>query len=86
MTFAFEAGEKLRRVEELVREVLACTLVVVRQAWALRGIPPPQGLARTAALVTAAVEPITVDRPLGADIERLIEVLEELGTERPQGR
>ncbi len=86
MTYAFEAAEKLRRVEELVREVLACTLLVARQAWALRGTPPPHGLARTASLVTAAVEPITVDRPLGADIERLIEVLEELGTVRPQGR
>lgn len=86
MTFAFEAAEKLRRVEELVREVLACTLLVARQAWALRGTPPPHGLARTAALVTSAVEPITVDRPLGADIERLIEVLEELGAEGPQWR
>ncbi|MDQ3661421.1 MAG: aromatic amino acid lyase [Actinomycetota bacterium] len=81
MTFAFEAAEKLRRVEELVREVLACTLLVARQAWALRGLPPPRGLARTVALVTAAVEPITVDRPLGAEIERLIEVLEGLGGE-----
>ena len=86
MTFAFEAAEKLRRVEELVREVFACTLLVARQAWALRGTPPPRGLKRTTALVTAAVEPITVDRPLGAEIERLIEVLEELGTEGPQRR
>ena len=82
MTYAFEAAEKLRRVEELVRDVLACTLLVVRQAWALRGTPPPQGLARTANLITAAVEPITVDRPLGSDIERLIQVLErELGAD-----
>lgn len=36
MTFAFEAAEKLRRVEELVREVVACALLTVRQAWALR--------------------------------------------------
>lgn len=86
MTFAFEAAEKLRRVEELVREVFACTLLVARQAWALRGTRPPHGLARTAALVTAAVEPITVDRPLGADIERLIEVLEELASEGLQRR
>ena len=32
MTFAFEAAEKLRRVEELVRHVLACELLVARQA------------------------------------------------------
>jgi histidine ammonia-lyase len=86
MTYAFEAAEKLRRVEELVREVLACTLLVVRQAWALRGTPPPQGLERIADPITAAVEPITVDRPLGSDIDRLIQVLErELGTEDLSG-
>ncbi|MCA1676032.1 MAG: aromatic amino acid lyase, partial [Actinobacteria bacterium] len=85
MTYAFEAAEKLRRVEELVRDVFACTLLVVRQAWALRDTPPPQGLARPGDLITAAVEPITVDRPLGTDIERLIEVSEELGREGVSG-
>jgi histidine ammonia-lyase len=79
MTFAFEAAEKLRRVEELVREVLACTLLVVRQAWSFKSKAPPPGLAGTVAAISEAVEPIISDRPLGPDIDRLIDVLENLG-------
>ena len=79
MTFAFEAAEKLRRVEELVREALACTLLVVRQAWSLRNKMPPPGLAGAVAAISGAVEPITSDRPLGPDIDRLIDVLKHLG-------
>ena len=67
-----------------MREVHACTLLVVRQAWALRGTPPQQGLARTATL-SRLRSSRSRGQAFGADIERLIDVLEELGTERPQG-
>lgn len=76
MTFAFEAAEKLRRVEGLVREVLACELLVARQAWALRGEGTPAGLEEIAGRLTQAVEPVERDRPLGQDLSRLVEMLE----------
>jgi histidine ammonia-lyase len=43
-TFAPEAAEKLRRVEELAREVAACELLAARQAWWLRRAEPAAGL------------------------------------------
>jgi histidine ammonia-lyase len=76
MTFAFEAAEKLRRVEELVRDVLACELLVARQAWALRGAGTPAGLEEVAGRLADAVEPVVEDRPLGADLTRLVGMLE----------
>ena len=51
-SFAPEAAEQLRRVEELAREVVACELLAARQAWWLRAtahggptaaVPPPPG-------------------------------------------
>lgn len=71
MTFAFEAAAKLRRVEALVREVIACELLTARQAWALRGVDPPPFAAQFA----EAVEPVGADRPLGPDIAALIDSL-----------
>jgi histidine ammonia-lyase len=76
MTFAFEAAEKLRRAEELAREVLACELLAARQAWALRGDGPAAGLAAAAAPVLAGVAPVEEDRPLGGDLDRLLQLLE----------
>ncbi|MBA2714453.1 MAG: aromatic amino acid lyase [Rubrobacteraceae bacterium] len=76
MTFAFEAAEKLRRVEELVRDVLACELLVARQAWALRGTETPAGLVEVAGRLTEAVAPVEEDRPLGTDLSRLVGMLE----------
>ena len=76
MTFAFEAAEKLRRVEELVRDVLACELLVARQAWALRGAGTPAGLEQVAGRLADAVEPVEEDRPLGQDLTRLARMLE----------
>lgn len=76
MTFAFEAAEKLRRVESLVRDVTACELLVVRQAWALRDEPIPTGLREVAQPIIEAVDPVNEDRPLGSDVTRLIEMLE----------
>jgi histidine ammonia-lyase len=76
MTFAFEAAEKLRRVEELVRDVLACELLVARQAWALRGAGTPAGLKEVAGRLADAVEPVGEDRPLGYELTRLVGMLE----------
>jgi histidine ammonia-lyase len=56
-TFAPEAAEKLRRVEELAREVAACELLAARQAWWLRRAEPAAGLralgARLASVIVA---------------------------------
>ena len=76
MTFAFEAAGKLRRVEELVRDVLACEFLVARQAWALRGGGTPAGLEDIAGRISDAVEPVYEDRPLGPDLSRLVGMLE----------
>lgn len=76
MTFAFEAAEKLRRVESLVRDVIACEILVASQAWMLRGEPMPAGLSATAQRIIQVVEPVNEDRPLGPDLTRLIEMLE----------
>lgn len=77
MTFALEAAEKLRRVEELVRDVLACELLVARQAWALRGAETPAGLKEIAGRLADAFEPVGEDRPLGQDLTRLVRMLEQ---------
>lgn len=76
MTFGFEAAEKLRRVEELVREILACELLVARQAWALRGGQPAAGLTAVAASIAELVDPVYEDRPLAEDLSRLVGLLE----------
>jgi histidine ammonia-lyase len=76
MTFAFEAAEKLRRAESLVREVLGCELLAARQAWALRRGAPAAGLAAAARPVLARVQPVGDDRPLGEDLDRLVQLLE----------
>jgi len=77
MTFGFEAADRLRQVEVLVREVVGCTLLTIRQAWALRGGPVATGLAGVSGLLEKTVPPVDDDRPLGVDIERLVRVLEE---------
>jgi histidine ammonia-lyase len=76
MTFAFEAAEKLRRIEGLVRDVLACEFLVARQAWALRGAGTPTGLEAVAERLTETVAPVEEDRPLGPDLDRLVGRLE----------
>jgi len=75
MTFSFEAAEKLRRVETLVRDVMACQLLVVRQAWALRGAPVATGLQDHFAQLAASIPPVEQDRPLGSDIGVLVALL-----------
>jgi histidine ammonia-lyase len=80
-SFAPEAAEQLRRVEELTREVVACELLAARQAWWLRGATPAPGLAGLAACLEDLVAPVERDRPLGPDLARLVRALE--GDELP---
>lgn len=75
-TFAFEAAEKLRRVEGLVRDVISCEVLVARQAWALRGEGVAAGLEVFAGELGELVEPVGEDRPLGPDLTRLVGALE----------
>jgi len=75
MTFSFEAAEKLRRVESLVREVIACELLVIRQAWALRGSPVATGLHAHYVQLASSIPPVEQDRPLGPDISALVALL-----------
>lgn len=77
MTFGYEAADRLRQVEVLVRDVVACALLTVRQAWALRGEPVAAGLSRVSELLEKTVTPVDADRPLGVDIERLIGLLKD---------
>jgi len=74
MTFAFEAAEKLRRVHALVRDVMACELLTVYQAWSL-GAGAAASLSEHFDILRTAVAPIEVDRPLGGDIASLIGLL-----------
>jgi histidine ammonia-lyase len=77
-SYAPEAAEQLRRVEQLTREEVACELLAARQAWWLRrpGATPAPGLAPLAACLGELVAPVGRDRPLGPDLDRLIGVLE----------
>jgi histidine ammonia-lyase len=75
-SFAPEAAEQLRRVQELAREVTACELLAARQAWWLRGGGPAPGLRPLAAFLEELVPPVDRDRPLGPDLERLVGALE----------
>jgi histidine ammonia-lyase len=85
-SFAPEAAEQLRRVQELTREVVACELLTARQAWWLRDsggsgpgarwTGPAPGLRPLAACLEELVAPVDRDRPLGPDLERLIGALE----------
>jgi Aromatic amino acid lyase len=69
------ARGRLRRVGDLAREVVACELLAVRQAWWLRRRPPAPGLGPLAACLAELVSPVDRDRPLGPDLDRLIGVL-----------
>ena len=86
-SYAPEAAEQLRRVQELAREVAACELLAARQAWWLRGrdqgngpgaprSAPAPGLRELAACLGDLVAPVDRDRPLGPDLDRLVEALE----------
>jgi histidine ammonia-lyase len=75
MTFAYEAADKLRRAEQLSREIIACALLTARQSWTLRPAPPADGLQPYVTALADAIPPVDRDRPLGGDIETLIALL-----------
>jgi histidine ammonia-lyase len=75
-SYAPEAAEQLRRVQELTREVVACELLAARQAWWLRRRPPAPGLRSLATCLEDLVAPVDRDRPLGPDLARLVGALE----------
>lgn len=77
VSFGFAAADKLRQVEDLMREVVACELLVCRQAWALRDEPVAEGLREHFRELGAIVAPLAGDRPLGGDIATLIDRLRE---------
>jgi histidine ammonia-lyase len=69
--FAFLAADKLRRLLDNVELVLAYELVALRQAQSLRELQLPPPLARACELLGSVVPPLVEDRPLGADVERV---------------
>ena len=85
-TFTFEAVSRLRRVEALVTDVLACEALCGRQARWLAGRTAPQGLRRAATTLDELVAPVTEDRPLGPDLDRLVDLMAADGLPRPGPR
>lgn len=84
MTFTYEGADRLRRVEEIVREVIACELLTARQALWLRGDAPASvGLTDVIGRLEETVPPVEMDRPLGPDIDGLIDLLEHGGLRAP---
>lgn len=79
MTFTYEGAERLRRMEELVREVTACELLTARQAMWLRDDPTSPNLAAVVGRLEELVPPIVMDRPFGPDIDGLVAMLEHGG-------
>jgi histidine ammonia-lyase len=74
-SFAFLAAEKLGRLLDNVELGLAYELVALRQARALRGASLPPQLEQACEALASIVDPITEDRPLGPDVERVRELL-----------
>ena len=75
-SFGFAAADNLRRVEDLTREVLAIELIASRQAWWLRGRPCSDGLREIAGRIAERVPPVDLDRPLGDDVQRVVELID----------
>jgi histidine ammonia-lyase len=76
-SFSWEAVGGLGEAIRLTREVVACEVLAVQQAFALskRSIPP--GLQEFLGAVAAVVPPIDVDRPFGVDIGHLADLLSD---------
>ncbi|HEU5419892.1 MAG TPA: aromatic amino acid lyase [Streptosporangiaceae bacterium] len=70
-SFAWPAAMNLRAALRHARLVTACELLTAFQAATLAGDAVPDGCAGLLATLTGLVEPVTADRPLGPDIERL---------------
>ncbi len=74
-SFGFAAAEASRRALRLTREVVAIEMVAARQAWFLRGRGPGPGLAEVAGPLVELVAPVEEDRPLGEDVDRIVDHL-----------
>lgn len=74
-SFSWEAAGGLSEAVRLAREVLACEVLAVFQAFALskRAVPPL--LQEFLGFVAAVVPPIEVDRLFGVDLQRVAEQL-----------
>ena len=74
-SFGFAAAEASRRALRLTREVVAIEMIAARQAWFLRGRGPGPGLAEVAGPLVELVAPVEEDRPLGEDVDRIVDHL-----------
>jgi histidine ammonia-lyase len=72
-SFSWEAVGGLAEATRLTREVAACELLAVHQAFALSKRPIPAGLRELLRAVADVVPPIEADRPFGRDLTRLLE-------------
>lgn len=74
-SFSWEAVGVLGEAVRLTREVAACELLAVYQAFALSKRPVPQGLRDFLGSVAHVVPAIEADRPFGADLGRLLDTV-----------
>ncbi|MFI5712886.1 aromatic amino acid lyase [Kribbella sp. NPDC051620] len=74
-SFSWEAVGVLGEAIRLTREVVACELLAVHQAFALSERPVPEGLQGLLDEVADVVPPIVADRPFGVDLARLLEYI-----------
>jgi histidine ammonia-lyase len=72
-SFAWEAAGVLAEAVRLTREVTACELLAVHQAFALSKRPVPVGLRDFLGAVADVVPAIETDRPFGEDLTRLLD-------------
>jgi len=72
-SFSWEAVGVLAEAVRLTREVTACELLAVHQAFALSKRPIPPGLQDLIQAVAEVVPPIEADRPFGKDLTRLLD-------------
>ncbi|TCO33143.1 histidine ammonia-lyase [Kribbella steppae] len=72
-SFSWEAVGGLAEAIRLTREVTACELLAVHQAFALSKRPIPPGLQELLHAVASVVPPIEADRPFGEDLTRLLD-------------
>lgn len=72
-SFSWEAVGVLTEAARLTREVAACELLVVHQAFALSERPVPAGLSAFFDQVAEVVPAIVADRPFGVDLGHLLD-------------
>lgn len=77
-SFSWEAVGGLAEAIRLTREVAACELLAVHQAFALSKRPIPPGLHDLMGTVANVVPPIEADRPFGEDLTRLLDSVLEV--------